>query len=116
MADWLKETNNEKYWKSLIQCLLNSTEELPTHQLTKDGTKLPPHHPCLLHAQHRNENVNDGNDCHGEKDKTIRLIQIPRHHQDHHLNVDSKNHHHLLHHDEQNRLKKSLDCGECWKI
>jgi hypothetical protein len=41
MIDWVKEVNNEKYWKSLIRCLLKSTEEIPTRPTNKGWNQIP---------------------------------------------------------------------------
>jgi len=41
MIDWVKEVNNEKYWKSLIQCLLKSTEEIPTRPTDEGWNQIP---------------------------------------------------------------------------
>jgi hypothetical protein len=41
MIDWVKEVNNEKYWKLLIQCLLKSTEEIPTRPTDRGWNQIP---------------------------------------------------------------------------
>ena len=41
MIDWVKEVNNEKYWKSLIRCLLKSTEEIPTRPTDEGWNQIP---------------------------------------------------------------------------
>ena len=50
MIDSVKEVNNKKYWKSLIRCLLKSTEEIPTRPTDEGWNQIPrpqppnPHH------------------------------------------------------------------------
>ena len=41
MIDWVKEVNNEKYWKSLIRCLLKSDEEIPTRPTDEGWNQTP---------------------------------------------------------------------------
>jgi hypothetical protein len=41
MIDWVKEVNNEKYWKLLIRCLLKSTEEIPTRPTDEGWNQIP---------------------------------------------------------------------------
>jgi len=41
MIDWIKEVNNEKYWKSLIRCLLKSDEEIPTRPTDEGWNQTP---------------------------------------------------------------------------
>jgi hypothetical protein len=64
MIDWVKEVNNKKYWKSLIQCLLKSTEEIPTTtRPTNEGwNETPRPQPNLHHAPPLNDYVNKDSD------------------------------------------------------
>jgi hypothetical protein len=41
MINWVKEVNNEKYWKLLIRCLLKSTEEIPTRPTEEGWNQIP---------------------------------------------------------------------------
>ena len=41
MIDWVKEVNNEMYWKSLIQCPLKSDEEIPTRPTDEGWNQTP---------------------------------------------------------------------------
>jgi hypothetical protein len=41
MIDWVKEVNNKKFFKSLIRCLLKSTEEIPTRPTNEGWNQIP---------------------------------------------------------------------------
>jgi hypothetical protein len=106
MIDWVKEVNKEKYWKSLIRCLLKSTEEIPTRP-TKDGIKLLDLSTNLHHAPCLNKDVNEDSKPHGEQDETSRLTQTHHQRQDCHLNANSKHLHHLLRQDKTESLHRN---------
>ena len=115
MIDWVKEVNNEKYWKSLIRCLLKSDEEIPTRP-TDEGwnqTPRPQPQPAPCPTPERRRQRRPKTAIHKEnktKPQTSRLIQIHHRHQVRHHNADSKHRHHplrqgeteSLHHKEQN--------------
>jgi len=110
MIDWVKEVNNKKYWywKSLIRCLLKSTEEIPTRPTDKGWSQtLRPQPPNLHHAPCLNKDVNEDSEPHGEQDETSRLTQTHHHRQDRHLHADSKHLHHLLRQDKTESLHRN---------
>jgi hypothetical protein len=110
MIDWVKEVSNEIYWKSLIRCLLKSTEEIPTRP-TEDGWNQIPRPqpqpaPCPMPKRRRNED----SEPHGEQeDETSCLTQTHHHRQDRHLNTNSKHRHHLLRQDKTERLRRNKE-------
>ena len=78
----------------------------------KDETKLPDLSPNLHHAPPLNENINE--DCHHKENKTkpVVLTQTHHHHQDRHLNANSKHHHLPRASTATSRTQgQRLDCG-----
>ena len=73
MIDWGKKYN-ENYWKSLIQCLLKSTEEIPTRPTDEGGIKFLDLSPNLHHAPCLNKDINEDSKPHGEQDETSRPV------------------------------------------
>jgi hypothetical protein len=75
MIDWVKEVNNKKYWKSLIRCLLKSTEEIPTKPTNEGWNQTPRPQPqpapCPAPERRRQEDSNPQ----GEQDETSCLTQ-----------------------------------------
>jgi hypothetical protein len=59
MINWVKEVNNEKYWKLLIRCLLKSTEEIPTRPTEEGWNQIPRPQPepapCPMPEQRRQQ-------------------------------------------------------------
>jgi hypothetical protein len=87
MIDLVKEVNNKKYWKSLIRCLLKSTEEIPTRPTDEGWNQIPRPQPQPAPCPIQKKDINEDSKPHGEQDETSRPTQT---HQ------DSKQHHHFL--------------------
>ena len=76
-------------------------------QPMKDGTKLPDLSPNLHHVPPLNEDVNRDSNSRGEQVQTSCLTQTHLHHQDRHLNADSKHHRHPLRQGETGSLHRN---------
>ena len=108
MIDWVKEVNNEKYWKSLIRCLLKSTEEIPTRPTVEGWNQIPRPQPqpapCPTPEQRRQRRSKH----HREQDETSRLIQTHHHRQDRQPQRRQQHCHHLLCQDKTESLHRRI--------